>query len=184
MNNSAAPNIIQVKVDDVSQLFNTLDPTPFRERDLDKDAEDFIVGWMRELSQRKPVEIIIYVRDTAAQKLNPQQVREALNGYFAYRANAFTKELKELFRVGRRSAIIGLTVLAICMLLSSAVAALFGKSDFSRYVSEGLNILGWVANWNPIEIFLYDWWPVVQRRNLYRRLSKVNVTVRNLSTLN
>jgi WD40 repeat protein len=39
---SNAPHAIQIKVDEVSQLFNTLDPFPFRERDLDKNAEDFI----------------------------------------------------------------------------------------------------------------------------------------------
>lgn len=36
----SAPTAIEIKVEEVSQLFNTLDPFPFRERDLDKDAED------------------------------------------------------------------------------------------------------------------------------------------------
>jgi len=35
----------------------------------------------------------------------------------------------------------------------------------------GLIILGWVANWRPIQTFLYRW-PVAQRRDLYRRLTK------------
>jgi hypothetical protein len=34
-----------------------------------------------------------------------------------------------------------------------------------------------VANWKPIEIFLYDWWPLLRRRNLYRRLSEASVEV-------
>ena len=32
-------------------------------------------------------------------------------------------------------------------------------------------MLGWVANWRPLEIFLYDWWPIARRRDLYRRFS-------------
>jgi hypothetical protein len=41
-----------------------------------------------------------------------------------------------------------------------------------------LIILGWVANWRPIEIFLYDWWPLAQRRRLYLRLASAPVEVR------
>jgi hypothetical protein len=35
-----------------------------------------------------------------------------------------------------------------------------------------------VANWRPIEIFIYDWLPVVRRRNLYQRLAAATVEVR------
>ena len=47
----------------------------------------------------------------------------------------------------------------------------------SRFLEEGLIIVGWVANWKPLEIFLYDWWPLARRRNLYRRLAAAKVTV-------
>jgi hypothetical protein len=42
-------NAIEVRVEEISQLFDTLDPFPFRERDLDKQAEEYIVGWAHEL---------------------------------------------------------------------------------------------------------------------------------------
>ena len=35
-------NCIEVNLRDVNQLFNTMDPSPFHERDLDSDAEEFI----------------------------------------------------------------------------------------------------------------------------------------------
>jgi hypothetical protein len=38
-----------------------------------------------------------------------------------------------------------------------------------------LVILGWVANWRPIQIFLYDWQPLVRRRRLLKRLAKATV---------
>ena len=43
---------IEIRVDEVSQLFNTLDPFPFHERDLDSDAEEYIVGWAREVAHQ------------------------------------------------------------------------------------------------------------------------------------
>ncbi|MDR0781952.1 MAG: hypothetical protein LBF16_14925 [Pseudomonadales bacterium] len=177
------PNIIRVKVDEVSQLFNTFDPTPFRERDVDGEAEEFIVDWARELPQGQPLRIVIYVRDAQAQKISPAQVKEALSSYFAYRANILSKELKELFHVGRLSFAIGLTILALGTMLSHSAMTFFGNGEIGRYASEGLSILGWVANWKPMEIFLYDWWPLARRRNLYLRLSQAGVDVRDATVL-
>lgn len=100
---------IQIKVDEVSQLFNTLDPFPFRERDLDKDAEEFIVGWARELPKAQPITVVIHVSEAEAKRDPAHQVKEALNRYFAYREGTLSLDLKELFRVGRSSLISALS---------------------------------------------------------------------------
>jgi hypothetical protein len=44
-------------------------------------------------------------------------------------------------------------------------------------MGEGLIILGWVANWRPLEIFLYEWWPIARRRNLYARLAAAEIAL-------
>jgi hypothetical protein len=38
---------------------------------------------------------------------------------------------------------------------------------------ESLVIGGWVAMRRPLEIFLYDWWPVRREVKLYRRLARM-----------
>src|SRR6516164_10651945 len=38
---------IEINLSRLTQLFNSLDPSPFHERDLDHDAEDYIVGVSR-----------------------------------------------------------------------------------------------------------------------------------------
>ncbi|HYF36884.1 MAG TPA: hypothetical protein VD994_16425 [Prosthecobacter sp.] len=48
------PALIEVKLTELAQLFNSMDPSPSHERDLDQDAEDFIVSWAREHSLAKP----------------------------------------------------------------------------------------------------------------------------------
>jgi hypothetical protein len=173
----STPTAIQVKVDEVSQLFNTLDPFPFRERDLDKDAEDFIVGWARELPRHSTLKIVIHVPDAEARRASVGELTAALQRYFTYRAEVLTLDLNGLFRVGRLSLLIGLIVLAVCLVLAQLVETLPVNDQVARYLEEGLIILGWVANWKPLEIFLYEWWPVTQRRDLYRRLSKATVDV-------
>jgi len=86
-------------------------------------------------------------------------------------------DLNELFRVGRRAMAIGLTVLSLSVITGQTMVNL-APGPIGRFIEESLLIFGWVANWRPIEIFLYDWWPIVRRRNLYQRLSAANVKLR------
>jgi hypothetical protein len=108
----------------------------------------------------------------------PDQVREALGRYFSYRAEIVGRDLNELFRVGRQSLLIGIAVLATCVLSARAITAALGNDNLAGVMRESLIILGWVANWKPIEIFLYDWWPLARRRDLYRRLAATSVDLR------
>ena len=167
---------IEIRVDDVSQLFDTLDPFPFRERDLDGAAEEFIVGWARELPRDAALAIVVHVPSTT--EADAEEVGGALRRYFAYRAEITSRELRELFRVGRVALAIGVAVLIVCIGASGAITMGFGRDSIAQVAVEGLIIVGWVANWRPIEIFLYDWWPIVRRRRLYRRLAEASVQIR------
>ena len=40
---------IEISLSRLSQLFNSFDPSPFHERDLDPDAEEYIVGSAEEV---------------------------------------------------------------------------------------------------------------------------------------
>jgi len=169
---------IELRVDEISQLFDTLDPFPFRERDLDEDAEAYFVGWARELPKDRPIRIIVHIPIAEATTENALELGTALKHYFDYRAGAVVLDLNELFRIGRRSIAIGMCALAVCIAIGRMIAGQLGAGYLARFVEEGLIILGWVANWKPIEIFLYDWWPLVRQRNLYRRLAAATVELR------
>ena len=178
MNGEDIASPIEVRVENISQLFDTLDPYPFPERDLDSDAEEYIVGWARELPHDAPICIVIHMPAAEVAKQDVKTLTTALNRYFTYRAGVALRDLNELFRVGRVSLLIGVAVLALCITAARFAAAFFGDDPVGRFVQESLIILGWVANWKPIEIFLYDWWPLLRRRNLYRRLSEASVQVK------
>ena len=178
MQSDCDEEVIELRVDDVAQLFHTLDPFPFRERDLDREAEEYVVGWARELPVRKPIRIRIHYPGTAAQTKVAQELAEAFSRYFSDRAIAVQRDINELFRIGRRSLAIGVAILIVCLLLAHfGVRAVF-EEPFRRLLEESLLILGWVANWRPLEIFLYDWWPLVRRRDLYQRLARAVVESR------
>lgn len=168
-------DVIELRVEEIAQLFHTLDPFPFRERDLDREAEDFIVGWARELPVDKPIRIIIHFPDNVAQTQASRELGDAFSRYFSRRADITQRDLNELFRVGRRSLSIGVPVLVVCLVAAHFTGRFLIEAPFNRLVEESFLILGWVANWRPLEIFLYDWWPIARRRDLYLRLSKAVV---------
>jgi hypothetical protein len=173
-----AANSIEVRIAEISQLFQSLDPFPFRDKDLDKEAEEFIVSWARELPADQPLKIIVHLPEAQASTPEARELGAALTRYFGYRARVITLDLKELFRVGRRALVIGVTVLLFSVIAGQTIAASVSPHPIGRVVEESLLIFGWVANWRPIEIFLYDWWPIVRRRNLYRRLATAQVELK------
>lgn len=175
---TGAAGVIALRVDEISQLFDTLDPFPFRDRDLDEHAEEYIVGWARELPRHQAIKIVVHAPHSELKSEHANQLGAALSTYFSYRAEVIARDLKELFRIGRKSLLIGLAVLAACILTAQSFTMVLGSGNVSRFVDEGLVILGWVANWKPIEIFLYDWWPLARRRDLYRRLSDASFELR------
>ena len=168
-------DVIELRVDEIAQLFHTLDPFPFRERDLDREAEDFIVGWARELPVDQPIRIVIHFPDSVAQTSAARELGDAFSRYFSHRAGIIQRDLNELFRVGRRSLSIGVFVLVVCFVAAHFAGEFLNGTPFKRLAEESFLILGWVANWRPLEIFLYDWWPIVRRRDLYHRLSRAVV---------
>jgi len=62
---------------------------------------------------------------------------------------------------------------------SQLVAKMIGNAVLARVLEESLIIVGWVANWRPLEIYLYDWWPIRRHILLFRRIAAAPVAVRS-----
>ncbi|MBA4136533.1 MAG: hypothetical protein C0518_04375 [Opitutus sp.] len=167
------PARIEVRLRELAQLFNSLDPSPFIDRDLDAGAEEFIVSWARELPHHGELELLIHL----AAPPEPERaagVEAAVQHYFASRAEIKKRELRLLFRRGRVSLAIGIAFLAACFALGVALRPVLpaGWVDFAEL---GLQIVGWVAMWRPLEIYLYDWWPVRSDLRMLERLARMKV---------
>lgn len=164
---------IKVKLREMSQLFNSMDPSPFIEKDLDDDAEEFIVSWAREFPPDDPIKLRIYLDQWPAD--DPKElIRTAIHNHFTQRAKITKLEFKRLLREGRTSLVIGVLFLAACLLLSRM---LLGpeQGTGAAVARESLTIAGWVAMWRPMQIYLYDWWPLRRRTRIYDKLSHMPV---------
>ena len=167
--------VLDLRVDEVRQLFNTLDPAPFLERDLDPDAERYIVDWARELRGSPPLALAIHVASRAPGDTDETTVESAIHDHFARSATATRLQLKRLFRIGRLALAVGLLFVALAIAIGELVADLLGGGRYGRLIEESVFIGAWVALWRPIEIFLYDWWPIRAEIGVYDRLSTMSV---------
>ena len=171
---SAAAEVIPIKASRAAQLFNSLDPSPFHEKELDRDADAFIAGWLQDIGA-KPFRIEVSL--PAAERGQPlsEQMQAAIRNHFAWRAQVERRQLRLEIRRGFWALWIGLSFLAACLALRELVATF--SFPGRNLLEEGLLIIGWVAMWGPIEVFLYGWWPISGRAELLERLAKADVSV-------
>jgi hypothetical protein len=168
--------LIEVRVTELRLLFNPIDPSPPPEKDLDARAEEFIVAWARAASRDAQLALQVDV-STPFPPEEASTVGAAVHEFFRQRSLSSGRRLAQLFWVGRTSLIIGVAFLAIAVTVASLVDRALGDRPVGALIRETLVIGGWVAMWRPLEIFLYDWWPIRAERKLYERLSLMPVRV-------
>lgn len=167
---------IEVRLSKLRQLFNSLDPSPFHEKDLDRDAETYIFESADERPATEAIELIVHL--PADQLALPEctNLETAIRHYFAYRAQETRRRMRFQLREGRSALAIGLVFLVLCMTLRQ-LALVLPSDTMGRILQEGLLILGWVAMWRPLQIFLYDWWPIRHQAKINDKLALMPVTV-------
>lgn len=168
---------IEINLRDVNQLFNSMDPSPFHEKDLDHDAEEFIVSWVQEYHRHDPVTLVVYLQQPPEGADTRHLVEQAVQHYFGYRARLNHLEFRHLMKTGRMSLVIGLVFLTLCLLASELVNSVF-HGTVAKLLSETLMIGGTVAMWRPMEIYLYEWWPLRRRGQIFAKMSRMKVEVR------
>src|SRR5215475_10012844 len=92
---------IELNLSRISQLFNSFDPSPFHERDLDQDAEEYIISSAEEVPRQRCLSLVIYLPADQVPDVDPPDFNEAIHHYFAYRETNERRRLRLLFRDGR-----------------------------------------------------------------------------------
>jgi hypothetical protein len=163
---------VNVHVRDLSQMFNSLDPSPFWDRDLDRSAAAFIEDEFGEKQSAKTWHLHVHAIK-GAELAGHLQV--AVENYYDRLAASARRELMEHRRMGHVALIFGLAFLLLSMSARELLLGFFGGLPLA--LDEGLIILAWVGLWRPAEMLAYEWIPVRRKRRLYERLAAVHVTV-------
>ena len=167
---------LELRVREMAQLFNSMDPTPFHNKAIDKEAEAFIETWAQGVPRKAPMHLTIHLQSMPTEGNPSALVTEAIHHHFADKAKSVRADLRDLFWQGRISLLIGVAFVTLCLLAADAIGH-WGTSTAYTIARESLTIVGWVAMWRPIQIFFYDWWPLARRIAIARSLSRAHIKV-------
>ena len=124
-----------------------------------------------------PTKMLVHVADEALFRDDAHHLSKAIRGHFAHRRDEEARAIRSLLRQGRQALAIGIAFLFAC-----GAAGIFASKALpppvGSFVQEGLLIVGWVANWRPLEVFLYDWRPLRVRLKLYDALAQMTIKFR------
>lgn len=171
--------LIELRLDTAQQLFDNRDPAPFHDKDLDPAAAAYITEAATELPPDTRLALVVHLPMTSTVAAAGPDLAVAVSRFFAREAAATGRALRALLADGRLALLIGFAFLAVCL----GLVTLLTESGLEfgwpgRVLAEGLVIIGWVALWRPVEIFLYDWWPLLRRVRLLQRLAAMPVELR------
>lgn len=169
--------LLELNLSGQRQLFNSMDPAPFRARDLDPTVVAYIVDWAEDQPARAKLRMVVTLDQETVSDHDVDTLREALRENFRRRGQAERRRLTRLFRDGRWSLLIGVLFVAAAILVSDAIGGLVTAQRYVTLVQETVVIGAWVALWHPVNIFLYEWWPVSAQARLYDRLADMDMTL-------
>ena len=167
---------LALRVVDIAQIFNSMDPTPFLNKDIDPEAEAYIESWAAGFVPNSRFHIIVHSEQWPADGDPTVLLTAAIHNHFSFKAERARGMLKHFLRQGRISLVIGFLFVTLCLIAAEAIANL-GTNTGLTIARESLTIVAWVAMWRPLQIFLYDWWPFQRQIRLYENLSSARIEV-------
>jgi len=100
-----------------------------------------------------------------------ERCRSALRAVLDRRIERNRNDARSLRQEGYATLWRGLVFLALCLLGSRLMGEITLLPGFiERFIDEGLVIAGWVALWYPLDVLLYQRWPLARERRLYENL--------------
>jgi hypothetical protein len=168
--------LIEIKLSSVAQLFNSFDPAPFHEKELDSAAEHYIVDMVRDFPPKTRFKMIIYLPPDIATTERAMKIPPAVHNHFQYKMLVADRKFRSHFRHGRSTLLIGLTFLTIALVARQFVSSL-DNHIIAQIFADALLIIGWAAMWEPITVILYELWPIIQRKKIYEKISTMEIDI-------
>jgi len=98
---------VSIHVRDLSQLFNSLDPSPFWDRDLDREAAAFIEEEFSEKLGAQTWNLYVHAHGDGT---SLKDLQTALGNYYGRMASSARREIREHLRSGEWTLVAGVRV--------------------------------------------------------------------------
>ena len=168
--------LIEIKLSTIMQLFNSFDPAPFHEKELDTAAEHYIIDTVKDFPSKTKFKMVIYLPKECIESEQAKKIKPAIQYHFKYRVMGADRKFRSHFRYGRSTLLIGLSFLTIALLARQMVSSVSHELA-AQIFADALLIIGWVAMWEPVTVLLYELWPIIQMKKVYQKISDMEIDI-------
>jgi hypothetical protein len=184
-------NEVTISLKTIDQLFIAPEVNPFSENEVELLGEPALMrvlkktepGFFRRRRHKMRLTVLL-----PAEQVTPDlsaQVDAALQRYCQAQIADNRLQIRRTIWTGLRAAPFGLAFLGISMGLS----AIFGSQILTSIpdwlnslLAEGFVVFGWIALWNPVGAFLYDWVPYWRANQVFQYMMEMEIRFQPQST--
>jgi len=181
--NQSTVKEISLSLDSVEHLFVAPQFNPFAEKEVELLGQS---GLARVLKKMEPgslrhgvkVRLTVLLPPTQITPDLPERVNKALLRYCQAQIEDNHLRIKRTIWIGLRGFPFGLLFLGVCMGLSATFSSqvlTFIPENLNNLLAEGLIVIGWIALWNPVSAFIYDWVPFWRENQVYRTMMTMDI---------
>lgn len=163
--------LIQISLNQYSDIFNDFDSAPFRKRDIDPDLRLFLEDCSMDIPLKKDIDISFHIAQSAQDSAKEQVVIASFKTYYSFYLSTQKRTLKDIYH----NAILYVFISFISLFLSFFLENLIPRSIFTNTMLEGLNIGGWVFLWEAISFFFFKRKKYVHEIMEYERFLRANI---------
>jgi hypothetical protein len=164
----------------LGQLLDEGDPTPLPGKEMKEEAEDAIAGHLDEYRVSKSASLAIELPEKDLADVPSSLITEAVRHHFGFREKDLTHDLK----ISRREGTYSFTMMVVNIALALLFVFYITKNEIPIESVKVIIILGfltimnWATIWDTYEHFLYDYRNLARKRRIFRKITKIPVSIR------
>jgi hypothetical protein len=159
--------ILAITTEKYADIFNELDPAPFKRRDINHDLRVYLEDSSSDIPLTLKVILQFNLSNETADHQKEQRIISGLRTYFFFVENQLIREIHKSYQRGAIYVAIAFLLLLISFTLNSVSSP---DIVFTTLV-EGINIGGWVFLWEAISTFAFKKRDVRNRKKHYERFT-------------
>ena len=175
LNSEQSAYMVEVSLEDYSELFNGWDASPLRRKDLEPELVDYLEQAGAEIPLKETIELVFYL---PKELKDADKQQKSLTGIKNHLKVVLMFIDKTLYRSYRQS----VTYIVLSTLFLLAAYLLRNSADVSLLFSimvEGLFIGGWFLLWNAFSVFFFTSHETRIRRKIFKRYLNSEITFKD-----
>jgi hypothetical protein len=174
---------VTISLRTVAQLFIAPEVNPFAEDEVELLGEPAL---LRVLKRTEPgffrrggkIRLTVLLPPDQITPDLSDQVDSAIRRYCQARIGDNRLQIRRTIWSGLRALPFGLIFLGVSMGLSAmfdSQVITFIPDGLNNLLAEGFVVFGWIALWNPVSAFIYDWAPFGREIQVYRYMMAMEI---------